>query len=130
MSLLRGTKDRNNVHINIVKNVSTDTSTPKRLTPSCKRKHSCNVTSTPTKSLAVSENNDLIPIIRRAYTPNMKKSWKTICTICDEEDISKSHLLKECSLNEILSDKIDSVGRKTKKARRLFALGEIFDTKD
>ena len=72
--------------------------------------------------------------VRNHFTPNMLNSWKMICTLCDQEIIDKQqHLMNECPAIHDSQVKIKDIrGRLVAKRRskRLFALGEIHDSKD
>ena len=72
--------------------------------------------------------------IRNHFTPNMFTAWKMVCTLCDQEIVNKKdHLMNDCPAIQGSSVKIkDTKGRpiKKRKSKRLFALGEIHDTKD
>ena len=64
----------------------------------------------------------------------MMNSWKIRCTLCGNNITHEpNHLTQNCPAIHDSQVKIKDVkGRpiKNRKAKRLFAIGEVFDTKD
>ena len=73
---------------------------------------------------------------RRVFTPSMFKWWKIICKLCGQtiHFDEKDHILRNCTgIPDKSSSLPKNISRKvlsTKRKRRLFDIGEVYDTKD
>ena len=72
--------------------------------------------------------------IRKIFTPNMLKTWTLVCKVCGQKiDDEKNHLEKYCSAirdSQVRMTQRKEKGTKKRRSRRLFAIGQINDTKD
>ena len=72
--------------------------------------------------------------IRKIFTPNMLKTWTLVCKVCGQKiDDEKNHLEKYCSAirdSQVRMTQKKEKGAKKRRSRRLFAIGQINDTKD
>ena len=80
--------------------------------------------------------NNVDIVVRRKFTPGMHKHWNLICKLCNLPiyESEHKHLEYNCTGIEAHSAKISpKTSRKclpTARKRRLFDIGEVFDSKD
>ena len=71
---------------------------------------------------------------RKIFTPNMLNTWKLTCKVCGRRiDDERNHLEKHCPGihdSQVRMTHKNEKGAKRRRSRRLFAIGQINDTKD